>query len=92
MEHFKSDLKMVVFCFDNDADVELYSSLMRVYFPRTQSEYESASRILPEDCGNEWGETVIEERVIRVSKLGLYYYYFYYLFFVIIKCLSGKQK
>lgn len=25
--------------------------------------------MLPLDCGNEWGETVIEERAIRVGRL-----------------------
>jgi len=70
MEHFKSDFERIVFCVENDADFELYRNLMRLYFPRNNDEYRLSCLKLPENCGNEWGETVIEERVIRVGALG----------------------
>ncbi len=38
------------------------------YFPRNETEFKNASHVLPSNCGNEWGETVIEERVIRVGE------------------------
>jgi O-acetyl-ADP-ribose deacetylase (regulator of RNase III) len=70
MEHFKADFDRVVFCLDNEADMTLYASLLALYFPRNAAELRAAAAILPTDCGNEWGETVIEERVIRVGNLG----------------------
>ncbi len=70
LEHFRLDFDRIVFCVDNEADLALYSSLMAVYFPRNAAELRAAAAVLPEECGNEWGETVIEERIIRVGKVG----------------------
>lgn len=70
LEHFKSDFDRVIFCLESDGDWEVYSQLAVLYFPRSEEELKLAHHALPEGCGNEWGETVIEERVIRVQALG----------------------
>lgn len=37
------------------------------YFPRSAQEAINQVELLPEDIGNEWGERVIEQRVLKVS-------------------------
>ena len=69
MEHFKADFDRIVFCVETESDLELYGRIFKLYFPRNDAELKSAAAMLPEDCGNEWGETVIEERTIRVGAL-----------------------
>ncbi len=44
-------------------------SAQRGVFFVVRADLDKASRVLPADCGNEWGETVIEERAIRVGRL-----------------------
>ena len=69
MEHFKADFDRIVFCVETESDLELYGRIFKLYFPRNEAELQAAAAVLPEDCGNEWGETVIEERTIRVGAL-----------------------
>lgn len=45
----------------------LYSSVLPLYFPRSTEEEAHVLSLLPEDTGNENGETVIEERKIRIA-------------------------
>ena len=70
MEHFRTDFDRIVFCVESESDFELYAKMFKFYFPRNAKEMHLAAMELPEDEGNEWGETVIEERVIRVGALG----------------------
>jgi len=44
-----------------------YSSLLPLYFPRSQQEELYAAQRLPADVGNEDGEPVIAERKIRIA-------------------------
>lgn len=52
---------------DRDEDIVLYSSVLPLYFPRSSEEQSKVSELLPADTGNETGETVIEERKIRIN-------------------------
>jgi len=45
----------------------LYTKTMSLYFPRNKKELILAKEELPRDTGNQFGETVIEERKIRIS-------------------------
>lgn len=45
----------------------LYSGILPMYFPRSEEEETKMAPLLPEDTGNELGETVIEERKIRIN-------------------------
>jgi ganglioside-induced differentiation-associated protein 2 len=59
----------VVFCMDKDEDVEVYSQVLPLYFPRNKAEEIRAKSLLPADTGNELGESVIAERKIRISAM-----------------------
>lgn len=47
----------------------IYSDLLPMYFPRSEEEQKAVLPFLPADIGNEIGETVIEDRKIRVGGL-----------------------
>ncbi|ELU00298.1 hypothetical protein CAPTEDRAFT_229066 [Capitella teleta] len=66
LEKFGSDIDLIVFVVTGK-DLEVYNSLLPLYFPRSQSEEDFAAYHLPEDIGNEDGEPVIAERRIRIS-------------------------
>ncbi|KAL6069513.1 Ganglioside-induced differentiation-associated protein 2 [Balamuthia mandrillaris] len=66
MERYPQYVGRVVFCMDNDDDLELYSNVLPLYFPRTKEEEQLAKVLLPADTGNALGETSIEERKIRI--------------------------
>jgi O-acetyl-ADP-ribose deacetylase (regulator of RNase III) len=57
----------VMFCVNNQEDFEIYSTLMRAYFPRNQTELDEQAALLPLNLGDEWGELVIESRVVRLD-------------------------
>jgi BRCT domain type II-containing protein len=52
---------------DGAVDYSVYRQLMPLYFPRTDAEHAEAVARLPLDCGDEWGETMVEERKIRIG-------------------------
>ncbi|XP_010532599.1 PREDICTED: protein GDAP2 homolog [Tarenaya hassleriana] len=59
----------VVFCTTTTSDTEIYKRLLPLYFPRDKREEEVAISKLPADVGDENGETVIDERKIRIQAL-----------------------
>jgi hypothetical protein len=61
-------LSAVVFALDRDEDVLLYSRLLPLYFPRSRAEELAVAASLPADTGNEWGETCLPERQIRIGQ------------------------
>lgn len=48
------------------SDYDLYQRVLPLYFPRDREEEVRSSASLPDDTGDEKGETVIEERKIRI--------------------------
>jgi len=67
LEHFPDDFDAVVLVMDTPGDMPVYTELMPLYFPRSASELHRAAAGLPGDVGNEWGEKVIPDRVIRIG-------------------------
>lgn len=67
LELFGTGIKTVILAIDNAADWAIYDQLMPLYFPRHPAEEEKMAQLLPDDIGNELGETVIAERVIRIT-------------------------
>jgi O-acetyl-ADP-ribose deacetylase (regulator of RNase III) len=65
LEHYGEDIDVVVFV--ADAGETVYNQVLPVYFPRTTEEQDWATPIIPADIGDEFGEPVISERVIRIS-------------------------
>ncbi|KAJ7953877.1 appr-1-p processing enzyme family protein [Quillaja saponaria] len=59
----------VVFCTTTSTDTEIYKRLLPLYFPRDKHEEEVAFSNLPADVGDENGETIIDERKIRIKPL-----------------------
>ncbi|XP_031131612.1 protein GDAP2 homolog isoform X2 [Ipomoea triloba] len=69
LEKQKDRIKAVVFCTKSSSDTEIYKRLLPLYFPRDKQEEEIAIAKLPTDIGDENGETVIDERKIRIKPL-----------------------
>ncbi|KAE9595644.1 hypothetical protein Lal_00030927 [Lupinus albus] len=69
LEKQKDNITAVVFCTTNTTDTEIYKRLLPLYFPRDTHEEEVALSKLPADVGDENGETVIDERKIRIKPL-----------------------
>jgi len=67
LERYGQPISTVVFCMDNERDYNLYERILWMYCPRNKEEEREAVAKLPEDTGNELGETVVEERMIRIS-------------------------
>ncbi|PKA62868.1 hypothetical protein AXF42_Ash018862 [Apostasia shenzhenica] len=69
LEKQKDKITAVVFCTTSSSDTEIYKRLLPLYFPRDKHEEEIAISKLPADVGDENGETVIDERKIRIKPL-----------------------
>ncbi|XP_061369676.1 uncharacterized protein LOC133312491 isoform X1 [Gastrolobium bilobum] len=69
LEKQKDNITAVVFCTTSTTDTEIYKRLLPLYFPRDKHEEEVAMSKLPADVGDENGETVIDERKIRIKPL-----------------------
>ncbi|GFP87319.1 protein gdap2 homolog [Phtheirospermum japonicum] len=69
LEKQKDKIDAVVFCTITASDTEIYKRLLPLYFPRDKLEEEMALSKLPADVGDENGETVIDERKIRIKPL-----------------------
>ncbi|KAL6013459.1 hypothetical protein ACLOJK_003957, partial [Asimina triloba] len=69
LEKQKDKITAVVFCTTTSTDTEIYKRLLPLYFPRDKHEEEVAVSKLPADVGDENGETVIDERKIRIRPL-----------------------
>jgi hypothetical protein len=59
--------RIALVCEDGAVDYSVYRRLMPLYFPRNDAEARLAETLLPSDTGNEFGETIIEERKIRIG-------------------------
>ncbi|GMH31177.1 hypothetical protein Nepgr_033020 [Nepenthes gracilis] len=69
LEKQKDKITAIVFCTTTSSDTEIYKRLLPLYFPRDKHEEEVAVAKLPADVGDENGETVIDERKIRIKPL-----------------------
>ncbi|OMO71904.1 hypothetical protein COLO4_27932 [Corchorus olitorius] len=69
LEKQKDKITAVVFCTSTSPDTEIYKRLLPLYFPRDKHEEEVAISKLPADVGDENGETIIDERKIRIKPL-----------------------
>eukprot|EP00262_Sarcandra_glabra_P004438 TRINITY_DN1546_c0_g2_i1.p1 TRINITY_DN1546_c0_g2~~TRINITY_DN1546_c0_g2_i1.p1 ORF type:complete len:564 (-),score=107.66 TRINITY_DN1546_c0_g2_i1:213-1904(-) len=69
LEKQKEKITAVVFCTTTSTDTEIYKRLLPLYFPRDKHEEEVALSKLPADVGDENGETIIDERKIRIKPL-----------------------
>ncbi|WVZ09848.1 hypothetical protein V8G54_014378 [Vigna mungo] len=69
LEKYKDNITAVIFCTTSTIDTEIYKRLLPLYFPRDKQEELMALAKLPADVGDENGETVIDERKIRIKPL-----------------------
>jgi len=67
LENWGDDIDRIVFVMSGDNELRLYSRVLPLYFPRNEEDINVAKAELPRDIGNEFGETVIEERRIRIN-------------------------
>jgi hypothetical protein len=68
-EHFMDDIHRVAFVVTDPGDEAIYLALLPLYFPRNKHEELYAMANLPEETGNEWGESFIPERQIRIATI-----------------------
>ncbi|KAG6651134.1 hypothetical protein I3843_06G084700 [Carya illinoinensis] len=69
LEKQKDKITAILFCTITSTDTEIYKRLLPLYFPRDKYEEEVAILKLPADVGDENGETIIDERKIRIKPL-----------------------
>ncbi|KAI3710418.1 hypothetical protein L2E82_40198 [Cichorium intybus] len=69
LEKQKDKITAVVFCLTIRIDTEIYKRIPPLYFPRDIKEEEIAISKLPADVGDGNGETIIDERKIRIKPL-----------------------
>eukprot|EP01112_Ceratiomyxa_fruticulosa_P011737 TRINITY_DN3210_c0_g2_i1.p1 TRINITY_DN3210_c0_g2~~TRINITY_DN3210_c0_g2_i1.p1 ORF type:complete len:534 (+),score=95.25 TRINITY_DN3210_c0_g2_i1:237-1838(+) len=67
LERHGKSITRVIICLDRVPDFDMYSTILPLYFPRNEEEEERSVSLLPPDTGNEDGETVLEERKIRIT-------------------------
>jgi len=67
LEHWGKDIDLIILCVPSNIDFALYNRVLPLYFPRCKQDLLLEKEELPRDVGNEFGETVIEERKIRIS-------------------------
>lgn len=67
LEHWGQGIESIVFCLNDLMEYNLYHKILPLYFPRNLREEIYSKQELPRDIGNEFGETVIEERKIKIS-------------------------
>lgn len=68
LEHWGESIDRVILCVMKDSHLRIYKNIVKLYFPRTQEEVNTALEELPRDTGNKYGETVIENRMIRIKR------------------------
>lgn len=69
LEHFADKVRLIVLCSQGAEYQAAYRETLPKYFPRSQREAVATNEVLPDDVGNEWGESFSEERQIRISAL-----------------------
>ena len=69
LEKYGSSVHTLIFCVSSEEDLDIYNRVLPMYFPRSSAEEKKVQAILPEDTGNELGESVIQERQIRISAM-----------------------
>mmetsp|Transcript_29441 Transcript_29441/g.57636 ORF Transcript_29441/g.57636 Transcript_29441/m.57636 type:complete len:548 (-) Transcript_29441:238-1881(-) len=67
LEKLRRRIDAVVMVAASPGDLELYETLMPLYFPRSVDEAAMHIDGLPDCCWTEWGEVTLEERRIRLS-------------------------
>eukprot|EP01127_Copromyxa_protea_P000141 TRINITY_DN10139_c0_g1_i1.p1 TRINITY_DN10139_c0_g1~~TRINITY_DN10139_c0_g1_i1.p1 ORF type:complete len:510 (-),score=103.15 TRINITY_DN10139_c0_g1_i1:144-1589(-) len=67
LEHWGQGIECIVFCMSDLMEYNLYHKILPLYFPRNTREEIYSKQELPRDIGNEFGETVIEERKIKIA-------------------------
>eukprot|EP00743_Colponemidia_sp_Colp-15_P004441 GILK01004789.1.p1 GENE.GILK01004789.1~~GILK01004789.1.p1 ORF type:complete len:519 (+),score=77.49 GILK01004789.1:30-1586(+) len=67
LERHGGGIQAVVLCVGTALELELYQTVLALYFPRTPSEQTHADTALPKDTGNLVGESEVEDRKIRLS-------------------------
>ena len=57
----------IMFCVPGQDDYEIYSALLSAYFPRSEDELIDSLNLLPKELGDEWGQILLEDRILKVS-------------------------
>lgn len=63
----EKSVQRVAMTFDSVEAFDVYRRILPLYCPRNEAELAHALAHLPADTGNEYGETVVEERTVRIG-------------------------
>lgn len=69
LEHFPDKVDLIILCCSGAEYHSAYLETLPKYFPRSEAECIATNEVLPDDVGNEWGESFSEERQIRIGAL-----------------------
>lgn len=69
LEKYGSTIHTVILCMETAEDLKIYERVLPLYFPRSVQEEQAVASLLPQDVGNDLGESVIQERQIRISAM-----------------------
>jgi O-acetyl-ADP-ribose deacetylase (regulator of RNase III) len=67
LEKWGDTIKLVIVAADDEVDFEVFKSVAPLYFPRNKAEETNALFLLPDNTGNENGELILKERMIRIE-------------------------
>jgi O-acetyl-ADP-ribose deacetylase (regulator of RNase III) len=69
LDKFGDDVDLIILVLNNQKDMDIYSRVLQLYFPRTQQEQAEAERTLPDLPLTEFGDIKLADRQIRVANL-----------------------
>lgn len=62
-------MDVIVLCIPDPSDLDIYEQVLPLYFPRTEEEEREVLPKVPENVGNERGESLMSHRDIRISEM-----------------------
>ena len=69
LEKHRETVDAVVLCIPEAQDLDRYEQVLPLYFPRTKEEEQWALKRIPENVGNERGESLMIHRDIRIGEM-----------------------
>ncbi|QDZ21315.1 hypothetical protein HOP50_05g38460 [Chloropicon primus] len=69
LEKHGSTVDVIVLCIPEANDLDIYEQVLPLYFPRTKEEERDVLGKIPENIGNERGESLMTHRDIRISEM-----------------------
>jgi O-acetyl-ADP-ribose deacetylase (regulator of RNase III) len=69
LDKFGDDVDLIIFVLNSQVDMDIYSNVLPLYFPRNQQEQGMSEKTLPDLPLTEFGDIKLADRQIRVANL-----------------------